>query len=128
MNKLDGWKDKFVDEENDLIVILATNGDDLTAYSSQPTLLYSYKNKLKQYETNIKEKAKEKWNENKETSRRWDEFDEVIFAMCGKAIDFLTASELFPYLREKRFWIDESWKTYNGEDYAEIFKKYKGSI
>lgn len=128
MNKIDGWKDQVIDQENDLIIILATNGNDLTAYSSKPTQLFYYKRKLKQYEIDLKKKAKEKWNEDKETSRRWDEFDEVIFAMCGNPVDLLTACEIFPYLKDKAFWVKESWASYNKKDYKEIFKNLKGSI
>ncbi len=128
MNKVDGWKDQVLDKENNLIVVLATNGDDLTAYSSDTRQLFNYKTQLKEYELNIKNKAKKRWNEDKETSRRWDEFDEVIFALCGKPVDFLTACEIFPYLKDKSFWINESWDSYNGEDYKEIFKRLKGSI
>lgn len=49
MNNLDGWKDKFIDEDNDLIVVLASYGNDLIAYSSAMSRLYKHKLKLKQY-------------------------------------------------------------------------------
>lgn len=70
----------------------------------------------------------ERYGDDRRISDWIDERDEIIFAWMGEPVDFLTASELFPYLKDKSFWIKESWDSYKGEDYKEIFKKLKGSI
>lgn len=128
MNKLDGWKDKFIDENNDLVVILASNGDDLTAYRSMLSKLDEHKLSLKEYFEESEKELKERFGDDKRIPGWAGEKDEIIFAWKGTSIDFPTASELFPYLKDKSFWIEESWKTYNGEEYQKIFKKLKGSI
>lgn len=122
MNHVSGWKDKIIDKGNDLAVILATNGDDLTVYKSKYNDLPNYKFELKEY---FEKRGKELEYKTSDESRRIDwseEFDEVIFALLGKPLEFTEAVTLFPYLVEKSFWEKESWKTYKGKPYTQLIK------
>lgn len=105
MNILDGWSNKYLDEQNDLIVVLASYGGALTAYKNKPSKLYAYIQLEKEREDG-----------------QPHEFPEVILAYYGEKIDLETAQKYFPELKDKKFWSDKTWDSYDNISKKEIIK------
>lgn len=85
MNNITGWNDKYIDESNDQIIILADVDGKLVAFQSTISSLYELEQKEKQLGLS-------------------EEFDEVVFARNGVELTFDEASKYFPKLQTKEFW------------------------
>ncbi len=104
MNNIAGWNDKYIDEPNDQIIILADADGKLVAFENTISSLYELKQKEKELELS-------------------EEFDEIVFARNGEAISFEEASKYFPKLITQEFWKSQSFTGYNEMSVEDILKQ-----
>lgn len=104
MHKVTGWNDKYTDESNDLIIVLADVEGKLITFKNTISKLYIF----------IEEERE---------SGLADEFPEIVFARNGEAISFEQASKYFPKLTTKEFWESSTFTGYNEMSVEEILKQ-----
>ncbi len=104
MNNVTGWNDKYIDESNDQIIILADVDGKLVAFQNTISSL----NELKQKEKEL---------------GLSEEFDEIVFARNGVELTFEEASKYFPKLQTKEFWEGTGFTGYSDLKLEEIMLK-----
>lgn len=104
MKKVTGWNDKYTNEANNLIIVLADVEGSLIAFKNTISKLYEF-------------------IEAERERGLAEEFPEIVFARNGESISFEEAFEHFPKLKTKEFWESKSFTGYNEMSVDDILKQ-----